>query len=70
MELFILTLAAIAIVMLIMAVGILFKRKPLRGSCGGSTIWDCDGDEVSCGACPNRKDRAGPSGKVPVDQRG
>ena len=54
MELFIVTAAIIGALMLLMAVGVMFKRKPLRGSCGGAEIWDCDGDDLTCGACPNR----------------
>lgn len=54
MATFLLTLAGIGLLMLIMAVGVMFKRKPLRGSCGGAEIWDCDGDDLTCGACPNR----------------
>jgi len=56
MTLLTLTIAAFAIVMLIMAVGVIFNRKCLRGSCGGPEIFDADGDPVSCGACPRRKD--------------
>ena len=55
MAIFFLTLGGIAVLMLIMAVGVIFKRKPLRGSCGGAEIWDCDGDDLTCGACPNRE---------------
>jgi hypothetical protein len=58
MEFLILTVAAIAIVMLIMAVGVIFKRPCLRGSCGGAEIFDADGEALSCGACPRRKERA------------
>ncbi len=55
MGIVILTVAAIAIVMLIMAVGVIFKRPCLRGSCGGPEIFDADGEPISCGACPRRK---------------
>ena len=55
MGIVILTVAAIAIVMLIMAVGVIFKRPCLRGSCGGPEIFDADGESLSCGACPRRK---------------
>ena len=57
MGIVILTVAAIAIVMLIMAVGVIFKRPCLRGSCGGPEIFDADGEALSCGACPRRKER-------------
>lgn len=55
---FLLTFGVIAVLMFIMAVGVMFKREPLRGSCGGAKIWDCDGDDLTCGACPNRAKRA------------
>ena len=55
MTIFLLTLGGFAVLMLIMAVGVIFNRKPLRGSCGGAEIWDCDGDDLTCGACPNRE---------------
>lgn len=57
MGIVVLTVAAIAIVMLIMAVGVIFKRPCLRGSCGGPEIFDADGEPISCGACPRRKRR-------------
>ena len=57
MTLFFLSLALIAIAMLVMAVGVIFKRPCLRGSCGGPAIFDRDGDPLSCGACPRRKER-------------
>ncbi len=57
MTVFLLSLSFIAIAMLIMAVGIIFKRPCLRGSCGGPAIFDRDGDPLSCGACPRRKER-------------
>jgi uncharacterized protein len=37
-----------------MAVGVIFQKKSLRGSCGGADVVDCDGESLSCGACPNR----------------
>lgn len=55
MTLLLLTLAIFAFAMLIMAVGIIFKRPCLRGSCGGPTIFDRDGDPVTCATCPNRE---------------
>jgi hypothetical protein len=57
MGIVVLTVAAIAIVMLIMAIGVIFKRPCLRGSCGGPEIFDADGEPISCGACPRRKRR-------------
>jgi len=51
------SVAAIGFAMLIMAVGVIVQNKRLRGSCGGSEIFDCDGEAISCGACPNRQKR-------------
>ena len=55
MALFLLSLAVIAAVMLVMAVGLLFKQTCLRGSCGGPGLSGPDGDSLRCAACPKRK---------------
>ena len=52
-----LTLAAFAIAMLIMAVGVIFNRPCLRGSCGGPEVVGAGGEPLSCATCPNRKRR-------------
>ena len=49
-----LTLAAFAIAMLIMSVGVIFKRPCLRGSCGGPEVLDASGQSLSCATCPNK----------------
>lgn len=49
-----LTLLIFAIAMLVMAVGVIFKRPCLRGSCGGAGILGPDGDPLTCATCPNR----------------
>jgi hypothetical protein len=56
------TLAVIAaalgltgIAVLAMAVGVMFKRPCLRGSCGGTAVHDAQGRKLSCDDCPNRK---------------
>lgn len=41
MALFITTFGIIALVVLLMAVGVLFGRKALKGSCGGPNGADC-----------------------------
>lgn len=48
------TLAIFLFVMLIMAVGVLFKRPCLRGSCGGPEVLGPDGQSVTCATCPNK----------------
>ena len=49
-----LSIAVFAIAMLIMAVGVIFKRPCLRGSCGGPDILNADGEPLTCATCPNR----------------
>lgn len=49
-----LTLLAFVLVMLIMAVGVIFKRPCLRGSCGGPEVVGANGESLSCATCPNR----------------
>lgn len=47
-----LTVIAIAIIMLVMAVGVLLGRRPLRGSCGGAEgIVGPDGEVIVCSNC-------------------
>ncbi len=53
--LFLLTLAAFAVAMLVMSIGVLFRRPCLRGSCGGPDALDADGESLSCDTCPRRK---------------
>lgn len=55
MALFLLSLAVIAVVMLIMAVGVLFNYPCLRGSCGGPDLNGPDGESLRCAVCPRRK---------------
>lgn len=52
--LFLLSAGLIAGVMLIMAVGLLFKHPCLRGSCGGPDVVDAEGRSLRCDACPRR----------------
>ena len=57
MTLMLLTLGFFGFAMLIMAVGVIFKRPCLRGSCGGSEALTAAGESLSCSTCPNRKKR-------------
>ena len=50
-----LTLAIFLFAVLIMSVGVLFKRPCLRGSCGGPEVIGANGESLSCSTCPNRK---------------
>ena len=38
-----------------MAIGVIFRRPCLRGSCGGAEVRSASGDSLSCATCPNRK---------------
>ncbi|MEL7058897.1 MAG: hypothetical protein AAGN46_02605 [Acidobacteriota bacterium] len=38
-----------------MAIGVMFKRPCLRGSCGGPDVVGRDGESLTCATCPNRK---------------
>lgn len=57
MAVFLLTLGGIAIVMAVMAIGVLLDGRCLRGSCGGPDVIGPDGDSLACAACPRRKGR-------------
>ena len=48
-----------------MAIGVMFKRPCLRGSCGGPAVLGPDGAKISCATCPNRK-RGARAASVPV----
>jgi hypothetical protein len=41
-----------------MAIGVMFRRPCLRGSCGGPEVRTAGGEKISCATCPNRKRRA------------
>jgi hypothetical protein len=41
--------------MTLMAVGIIFGNRCLRGSCGGPDVVGPDGEPLSCTTCPHRK---------------
>ncbi len=57
MTLILLTAGVIAIVMLIMAVGVIFKNRCLRGSCGGPEVLGANGEPLSCILCRHRRDK-------------
>lgn len=52
---FLVVLAAIGVAVAAMALGVMFKRPCLRGSCGGPAALAPDGSKLSCDNCPNRK---------------
>lgn len=59
---------------LAMAVGVIFRRPCLRGSCGGPALQDVQGNRLSCETCPNRGKHGGEDaakdGKQYDNQRG
>lgn len=57
MELVLITSLFFAVIMGIMAIGVMFGRRPLRGSCGGVTI-GADGEPISCANCGCQSDAA------------
>lgn len=52
---FVLALLAMVGAVAAMAVGVMFKRPCLRGSCGGRPVTGPDGEALSCATCPNRQ---------------
>ncbi|MDH4061200.1 MAG: hypothetical protein OEU94_10350 [Aquincola sp.] len=38
-----------------MAIGVMFRRPCLRGSCGGPEVKGAGGESLSCATCPNRQ---------------
>lgn len=49
---FLLTIGVIAVIMLVMAVGVMVGRGPLKGSCGGAEgIVGPDGEVIVCSNC-------------------
>ncbi len=47
----IISIAAVAVAMLIMAVGVIVKGRCLRGSCGGPKVMGPDGQVIGCESC-------------------
>jgi hypothetical protein len=50
METVLLAVPILLLALLGLALGVIFGRKPLQGSCGGLA---CSG--LACGTCPNRR---------------
>jgi len=44
-----------------MAIGVMFKRPCLRGSCGGPALQTPGGEKISCATCPNRRRATAPA---------
>jgi hypothetical protein len=52
---FLLVAVLVGVAIAAMAIGVMFKRPCLRGSCGGPEAIGPDGQPPSCTTCPNRK---------------
>lgn len=52
MGLFLLTVAAIAVIMLVMAIGVWWRTPCLRGTCGALSV--SAANALTCEACPRR----------------
>jgi hypothetical protein len=57
MEILILTIVFVAVIMAIMAIGLVFRGRCLRGSCGGNPVLGPDGEEITCATCPRRQEQ-------------
>ena len=55
MELILIVATIMGGVMTIMAVGVIFGGRCLRGSCGGPDVLGPDGESLACATCPHRK---------------
>ncbi len=51
---FLIVLLLLGLGVAFMAVGVIFKRPCLRGSCGGPALHTAAGEKISCATCPNR----------------
>jgi len=58
MTFFLLTAIVIGAAMFVMAVGVVFSDRCLRGSCGGPDLLGPNGEPLSCDTCPKRHDLA------------
>lgn len=54
LSLILITVGAMAVIMLAMSVGVLLSGRCLRGSCGGPEVTGPDGESLLCATCPNR----------------
>lgn len=64
----ILVFAAFGLAMTMMAVGVMFSGRCLRGSCGGTPVFGPDGEPLTCATCPNKdKHKSGECDGVPDD---
>ena len=55
LPMFLVVLGLLGLGVVAMAIGVIFRRPCLRGSCGGRPVTGPDGEALSCATCPNRK---------------
>jgi hypothetical protein len=58
LSMFAISLLIVGAALAAMAVGVMFKRPCLRGSCGGPAVLSPRGEKLSCATCPNRRRNA------------
>ncbi len=51
-----LSIVIIAVAMLFLAIGVMFRGRCLRGTCGGDGVIGPDGEILTCDTCPRRKE--------------
>lgn len=52
----ILSIVIVAIVMLLLGIGVMFRGRCLRGTCGGEGVIGPNGEVLTCDTCPKRKE--------------
>ncbi len=67
------SIVAFGIIVAAMAIGVIFRGKCIRGSCGGEAVIGPDGELLNCDSCPVRRDperlaRAGGGTRVPASK--
>lgn len=45
------------VIIAIMAIGVIFRGKCIRGSCGGEAVIGKNGELLNCDTCPVRRDK-------------
>ena len=63
LSMFLIVFAFMAIIVAIMAVGVVFGRKPIAGSCGGMSAIGMESECDVCGGDKTKCDNEGPNAK-------
>jgi hypothetical protein len=56
MAIVLISVVVVALAMFVMAVGVMFSDRCLRGSCGGPEALGPDGESLLCDDCPKREE--------------